>query len=50
MGENEVVKKDDDVELAQPSAEFDILDYDVEESPAKRRRRLMTPLTSEDVV
>lgn len=49
MGENEVVSKDDDVELARPSAEVDMSDDDVEEQFVKRRKRLQTSSASEIV-
>ncbi|OAE32742.1 hypothetical protein AXG93_107s1250 [Marchantia polymorpha subsp. ruderalis] len=51
LGVNEIVSEDDDVELAQLSAKVDILDDDdVEEPPAKRPRRVVTPSASKDVV
>lgn len=50
MGGNEVVNEDDVVKLAWPSAAIDILDDDdVEESRAKRRRRVVTPSALKDV-
>ncbi|OAE31241.1 hypothetical protein AXG93_2356s1060 [Marchantia polymorpha subsp. ruderalis] len=49
LRENEVVSDDDDVEPAQPLDKVDMSDDDIEERPAKRRRKLHTHLASEVV-
>lgn len=51
LGENEVFSEDDNVKLARPSSEVDILDNDdVGQPSAKSQRRVIMPSASEDVV
>ncbi|OAE18554.1 hypothetical protein AXG93_1923s1100 [Marchantia polymorpha subsp. ruderalis] len=51
LGENKVFSEDDDVELARPSSEVDILDNDdVGQPSAKSQRRVIMPSASEDVI